>query len=149
MNKADKIREALIAVAPGGLTYAQLTDKTGIDRKQVGPNVASFTQRGEVLVKADKDGLNRYHLNPDYRSGNKPSDPRRGRKPAAMPRVHKPKAGNGADLAALALDNYIAAGALLRQAIEDGVDDLAGALGIKAALANHDRAEKLLAAAKV
>ena len=50
MSKAAKIREALKAVSPGGLTYAQLADKTGISGKSLGPNITSFKQRGEVAM---------------------------------------------------------------------------------------------------
>ena len=56
--------------------------------------------------------------------------------------------GNGTDLFGLAFDNYLAAGALLRQAVEDGVEDLTAAHGLRNALANHGRAEKILAAVK-
>jgi len=54
----------------------------------------------------------------------------------------------GADLFELAFGNYIGAGALLRQAIEDGVEDMDNAHSLRNAVANHDRAEKLLAATK-
>lgn len=66
MTKADNIRKALTAVSPGGLTYAQLADKTGIPVKKLGPNLAAFTQRGEITTKADGEGVTRYHINLDY-----------------------------------------------------------------------------------
>jgi len=155
MTKAAKIREALTAVAPGGLTLQQLADKTGIT-KLLSANLGAFTQRGEVTAKPDDEGLVRYHIKRDYKRGGGMPAPRKGTKPAGKKSVKRPykrlaikhAAENGADLRVLALDNYIGAGALLRQAIEDGVDDLAAAHGLRAALANHDRAEKLLAAAK-
>ena len=55
---------------------------------------------------------------------------------------------NGADIGALALDNYLGAGALLRQAIEDGVDGLDGNFALRNAVDNHQRAEQMLVAAR-
>ena len=57
-------------------------------------------------------------------------------------------AANGADLSALVLDNLLAAGIELRQAIEDQVEGLEEDAVIQSALANLERAEKILAAAR-
>ena len=147
MTKAAKIREALGAVAPGGLTLQQLADKTGIT-KLLSENLGAFTQRGEVTAKPDGEGLVRYHINRNYtkgggtratRKGKSSRQPRTGSGAAGKKAVKRPykrladKAAqrNSAGLPALALDNYIGAGALLRQAIEDGVEDLEAAIGLR------------------
>lgn len=69
MSIAETIREALRPVAPGGLTLDQLHDKTGLAPKQLNNNLWAFKGRGEIEVKADKEGIARYHLNADFTSG--------------------------------------------------------------------------------
>ena len=52
------------------------------------------------------------------------------------------------NLGSLALANYLGAGALLRQAIEDGVDGIEENFALRNAVANHERAEQILTAAR-
>ncbi len=161
---AKKIRDSLNTVSPGGLTLDQLTDKTGIDRKKLGSNLGSFLQRGEVEVKADKEGVNRYHLNPSYTRGGvspgrkgKKSDGKRGKrtKRARKPNSYRTIAAklardpdmNG-DLKHLAQENYRAAGAELREIVRDQVEGYDTNPDIMRALNHHERAEKIVDAAR-
>ena len=148
MSKTQTIRDAL---AGGPLAFRKLHLEIGGDDKKLIDLCCYLRTRGEIKIAADEDRTITL-----LKSGGGKRAARKGKKPAGKKAVKRPykrladKAArhNDSDLPALALDNYIGAGALLRQAIEDGVEDLDNAHGIRAALANHDRAEKLLAAAK-
>jgi hypothetical protein len=148
MTKTHAIRDAL---AGGPLSFRQLHLKIGGDDKKLTDLCSYLRTRGEIKIGSDEDRTITF-----LKSGGGTRSSRKVKKPAGEGMVKRPykhladKAAdrNGADLRALALDNYIGAGALLRQAIEDGVEDLENALGLRAALANHDRAEKLLVAAR-
>ena len=147
MSKTQTIRDAL---AGGPLAFRQLHLKIGGDDKKLTDLCCYLRTRGEVKIGDDEDRT----ITLLKSGGGKRAAPK-GKKSVGEKAVKRPYkrlaakvARDGAELPALALDNYVAAGALLRQAIEDGVDDLDGALGIRAALANHDRAEKLFIAAK-
>jgi hypothetical protein len=148
MTKTHAIRDAL---AGGPLAFRQLHLKIGGDDKKLNDLCCYLRTRGELKIGGDED-----HTITLLKSGGGTRSSRKGKKPAGKRIVKRPykrladktAARNGADLRALALDNYVGAGALLRQAIEDGVEDLENALGLRAALANHDRAERLLAAAR-
>jgi hypothetical protein len=146
MSKSQTIRDAL---AGGALTFRELHLKIGGDDKKLYDLCCYLRGRGEIKIAGDEDKT--------VSLSARRAPPRKGKRSAGKKTVNRPykrladrhaPAANDADLRALALDNYIGASALLRQAVEDGVEDLAVAHGLRNALANHDRAEKLLAAAK-
>lgn len=160
MSKAAKIREALKAVAPGGLTKDQLADKTGIPAAKVPGMMFAFVKRKECRVENDKEGLSRYHINPSYTPGRKSAPPQgKGKKPAGKKKggrkvrtyrdlANKTNGHRGADgYNKIALDNLVAAGTMLRKAVNDEVEGIDPDSGLAAAIANHDRATKLLEAA--
>jgi hypothetical protein len=149
MTIGKQIKDQL-AAAGGKRTFRQLHEEIGGDDAKITKALYNLKYNGKVKVADDDDRtvslLTRKAAPPQGRRA-KPA----GKK--AVKRPYKRLAAkvarrNGVDIPALALDNYIGAGALLRQAIEDGVDDLSTAHGLRNALANHDRAEKILAAAK-
>jgi len=147
MSKTQTIRDAL---AGGPLAFRQLHLKIGGDDKKLYDLCCYLRTRGEIKIAADEDRTITLLKSGGGRIA------RKGKRTAGKKAVKRPykrladKAAqrNSAGLPALALDNYIGAGALLRQAIEDGVEDLKAAIGLRNALANHDRAEKILAATK-
>lgn len=165
MSKTAKIRDAL---ANGPLPLSQLLEKTGsLGRKSTYDLCCYLRTRDEVTIDASSDDpviKLTGHAPPPNRAGNKGKKPagRRGKhKSKNMKRKHKPKLtyralrekarqpeANGESLPALALDNYLAAGAQLRLAVNEQVEGAAEDAVLKSALDNHDRAEKLLRAAR-
>jgi hypothetical protein len=146
MNLATQVRGVL---AKGPLPFRKLHEIVGGDDAKLSKAVYQMKYRGAAKISGDERTITLL-----TRKG---APPRKGKRSAGKKTVNRPykrladkhaPAANDTDLRALALDNYIGAGALLRQAIEDGVEDLTVAHGLRAALANHDRAEKLLAAVK-
>lgn len=156
MSKADDIRKALA----GGksLTKEQIAAAVGFTLN----NPMTYFARGE-LISAGPLGNKTYRLNPDRKDTSRaPSRPTKRKKRLkghmAMQRAGK-AARSGktlADIAArlaqpsprdLALDNYIGASELLRTALRDQVEGLDDNPMLVAALAQHERAEKLVRAA--
>jgi hypothetical protein len=159
MSKAEKIRQALA----GGkkLTLPEIREHApGLKSSYL----TAMTKRGELIAEGEGH-KHTYRLNPDYTPD---APPRTHPRPAkrkkrikghmAMKRARKAvRSGKTlADIAArlrepsardLALDNYIGASALLRTALRDQVDGLDDNPMLVAALAQHERAEKLVRAA--
>ena len=148
MTIGKQIQEQL-AAAGGKRTFRQLHEAIGGDDAKISKALSNLKYNGRVKV-ADDDDRTVTLLK------HKAAPPREGKKSARKKAVKRPykrlaekhARRNDVDLPALALDNYLGAGALLRQAVEDGVEDLAVAHGLRNALAQHDRAEKILAATK-
>ena len=148
MSKSQNIRDAL---AGGPLSFRDLHLKIGGDDKKLTDLCCYLRTRGEIKIGSDEDRTVTL-----LRSGGGKRAARKGKRPAGKKAVKRPfkrlaeKVARRKliDLPALALDNYLGAGALLCQAVEDGVEDLTVAHGLRNALANHDRAEKILAAAR-
>jgi hypothetical protein len=154
MKKADAIRKALA----GGkkLTLAEIREHApGIK----GSDVNRLTQRGELIAEGEGH-KHTYRLNPDHTPDPTRIDQRKKRIKGHMAMRRARKAARSgktlADIAArlaqpstrdLALDNYIGASALLRTALRDQVDGLDDNPMLVAALAQHERAEKLVRAA--
>lgn len=147
MSKTAKIREALDA---GPLSVQQLTGIIGGTEKQAAALVQYLKSKGQVKVV---DGKVQLH------AGRKPAPPQGRREESASKRGKKGgrKAAKTYKTIAdrlkrtppaeqfrnIILDNLIAAGALLRQAVEDGVDGLDENFAIKNAIANQQRAEQI------
>lgn len=170
MSKAAKIRDAL---PPGTeLNRSGMLDATGIPDKRLDAVLYAFTARGEVLVR-DKAGEPHYRIDPDYKRGTvkKKKAAGTGPKKAAKKKsgkkkeraVRKSKDRPFRDLAdrytakhkkaaerlrELALDNYLVASAELRKVVRDQVEAIEGNPALAAAVAAHERAEGLHAAAR-
>jgi len=146
MKLATQIREIL---AKGPLPFRKIHEIVGGDDAILRKAVYQMQYRGTAKISGDERTITLLTR--------KRAPPRKGKRSAGNKTVNRPykrladrhaPAANDADRRALALDNYIGAGALLRQAVEDGVEDLTVAHGLRNALANHDRAEKILAAVR-
>lgn len=145
MSKTAKIREALDA---GPLSQEQLLAIVGGTAKQLSALVTYLKAKGQVKVI---DGKVQLH------AGRKPAPPQ-GRRSTSGKKSAR-KAGKKKTYRSIAdrlkytpapeqfrqiiIDNLVASGALLRQAIEDGVDGLDENFAIKNAIANQQRAEQL------
>ena len=155
MSKADAIRKALA----GGkkLTLPEIREQVpGINGRDVNP----LARRGELIAEG-QGRKHTYCLNPDYTPDAKPRPAKRKKRIKGHMAIQRArKAGRSgktlADIAArlaqpsprdLALDNYIGASELLRTALRDQVDGLDDNPMLVAALAQHERAEKLVRAA--
>ena len=145
MKLATQIREIL---AKGPLPFRKIHEIVGGDDAILRKAVYQMQYRGTAKISGDERTITLLTR--------KRAPPRKGKRSAGNKTVNRPykrlaekhARRNDVDLPALALDNYLGAGALLRQAIEDGVEDLTVAHGLRNALANHDRAEKILAAVR-
>jgi hypothetical protein len=154
MKKADAIRKALA----GGkkLTLPEIREHApGLKSSYL----TAMTKRGELIAEGEGH-KHTYRLNPDHTLDVTRIDQRKKRIKGhtAMRRARK-AARSGktlADITArlaqpsprdLALDNYIGASELLRTALRDQVDGLDDNPMLVAALAQHERAEKLVRAA--
>ena len=164
MSKTAKIRDAL---PPGTeLNRSGMLDATGIPDKKLNAVLYAFTTRGEVLVR-DKGGEPHYRIDPDYkRGGNQkraakpgPKKAAKGKKKGVRKNKRRPfkdladrhvgqKKKNEEHLRTLALDNYLAASAELRKTVRDQVDAIESNPVLAAAIAAHERAEALHAAAR-
>ena len=151
MKKTVMIRDAL---AGGALPFRQLHLKIGGDKKKLHYLCNYLRTRGELKIAGDEDRTVTL-----LRSGGGKAAPRKSKKPAGKKAVKRPykrlvekhaarHAANGTELGALVLDNLLAAAAELRQAIKDQVEGLEEDAVIQSALANLERAEKILAAAR-
>ena len=167
MSLAAKLRDAL----PAGteLNRDGMSDATGLTGKRLYNQLYAATARGELLER-EKEGEKFYRLNPDYerkRGGRKAKadkpkkaagargrkDPRKytrkiGKRPYR--RLLKRMNGNqesASELHALALANYLAASALLRTTVGEQVERVEENMALATAVANHDRARSLYAAA--
>lgn len=159
MSKAEKIRQALA----GGKKLALPEIRELVPGIQSG-YITAMVKRGELIAEGEGH-KHTYRLNPDYTPDAPPhahSRPTKRKKRIqghmTMKRARK-AARSGktlADITArlaqpstrdLALDNYIGASALLRTALRDQVDGLEDNPMLVAALAQHERAEKLVRAA--
>ena len=157
MSKTAKIREALNA---GPLSIEQLTGIVGGTEKQAAALVQYLKKQGEVKVADGKVQLTgrREAAPPQGRSSRQSKKPagkrskKTGRKAAKLTlrkiaeRIKRtPPAEQFRDIL---LDNLIGAGALLRQAVEDGIEDFEGNYALRNAVANQQRAEQILAASR-
>jgi len=145
MSKTQQIRDALAA---GPLAFRKLHEQIGGDDMKLRDLLFNLKYRGQVKIGNDEDKTVSLRRAPPQGKSKKPA----GKKGKRVKRPYKRLAekhsrkSNGADIGALALDNYLGAGALLRQAIEDGVDSLDDNFALRNALANHERAEQILKA---
>lgn len=151
MSKAQQIRAAL----EGGksLSKEQIAAAIGFRIN----NPIGYFKRGELLSEGPQ-GNKTYRLNPDHTPA---ASKRKKRIKGAVAMLHERAARKtGAktlkDIVArlrqptlrdLALDNYIGAGELLRTALREGVEDIEANPALAAAIANHERAEKIVRAA--
>jgi len=148
MNRTTQIRDALAA---GPLAFRKLHEQIGGDDVRLRQTLYAMTHAGEVKVGDDEDKTVKLLRTPPQGKRKKPA----GNKGKHMKRPYKKliervaaRKPNGADIGTLALANYLGAGALLRQAIEDGVEDLSECHGLRNAITNHERAEQILNAAR-
>jgi len=163
MTKPQQIRDAL---APGPLSFRDLHLKIGGDDAQLRKCLSNMQNNGHLNVARDEDKTVTLTV--------RRAPPRKGKKPAHKSlrrfqrrmnkgkRVKRPykRLADGVsrsslvtrhsslNLGALALDNYLGAGALLRQAIKDQVEGLADNHALRNAVENHERAEEILNAAR-
>ena len=151
MSKTQSIRDAL---AGGPLTFHHLHLKIGGDSKVLSNLCLYLRAKGEVKIGSDEDRtitLLSRRAPPQGRrakSAGKGKLMKRPYKRIADKHARARPSSNGADLRSLAAENLIAAGALLRQTIEDGVEGLEQNFAIKHALDNQRRAEQLWQAAQ-
>jgi len=158
MTLAVKLREAL----PAGteLNRDGMSDATGLTGKRLYNQLYAATTRGELLDR-DKNGEKFYRLNPDYQRGGHKAKADKPKKVAGKKGKRKytrkvekrpyrkllKSVSGGAALRDLALDNYLAASALLRTTVGEQVEDVDQNPALTGAIANHDRARTLYAAA--
>jgi hypothetical protein len=155
MSKAQKIRAAL--ESGKSLSKEQIAAAVGFKLN----NPMTYFATGELLSEGPQ-GSKTYRLNPDYAPPHtRPAAKRKKRLKGAVAmqreRAARKTAGKTLkDIAArlreptlrdLALDNYIGAGELLRTALREGVEDIEANPALAAAIANHERAEKIVRAA--
>lgn len=149
MNLATQVRELL---AKGPTTFRKLHEQIGGDDAMLWKAVYNMQYRGLAKIAGDDKVvtlLARKAAPPQGRRAKPAGKGKTVKRPyKSLVEKHASAKANGADLRDLALDNLLAAGALLRQAVEDGVDSLDGSFAIKHALDNQARAEKILAATK-
>lgn len=148
MSRAQEIRDTL---ANGQLPFKQLHLKLGGDDKKLLDLCCYLRGRGEVKI-ADDEGktikLTGRRAAPPQGKGKKPAGKKDGRPYKKLADAHAGKHTNGEGLRNLAIDSYIGAGALLRQAIEDNVEIDPDNFALRHAIDNHERVEKLLGAAR-
>ena len=160
MSLAAKLRDAL----PAGteLNRDGMADATGLTGRQLYNQLYAAVARGELLDR-EKDGEKFWRLNPDYqrkRGGRKPKADKakkaagsKGKRKYTRKAGKRPyrrllkTVGNGVELHALALANYLAASEHLRAAVNEQVEDVEKNPTLSTAVANHDRARTLYAAA--
>ena len=153
MSKTQTIRDALAA---GPVAFKKLHETVGGTDKQLGDLLMYLRGKGEVKIGTDDEKtitLKRRATPPQGKKPAKKAGKRAGRKAVKTYRdlADKHANGNGSrgvnGYNKIALDNLVGAGALLRQAIEDGVEGLDDNHSLRQAIANQERAEKLLQAA--
>ncbi len=144
MSKAKQVREILAA---GPLTFRELHKKIGGDDAQLKTCLRNLTFNGWITVGDDDDKT----ITLKSKRGGKAAPPQGKRKKSAgkttirriTARLQKRPADQFRNII---LDNLIGAGALLRQEIEDSLDDLDGCFGLKQAIENQKRAEQIYTA---
>lgn len=124
MTAADKIRAALSETLPKGAT--QVMRESGVDMKAVCQFFTYSSRKGELIRHGDRPHL--YTLNPDYKR--EPNQPTR-------EKLDKPS------LTKKALQQLVASGRLLRNAIRSNVDGYEANDDLVAALDMQERAEEL------
>ena len=164
MSKPQQIRDAL---APGPLSFRDLHLKIGGDDAQLRTCLGNMQYKGQLTVARDENKTVTLtgRRAPPQGKGKKPAHKslrrfqRRMNKGKRVKRPYKRLADgvsrsslvtrhSSLNLGALALDNYLGAGALLRQAIKDQVEGLADNHALRNAVENHERAEEILNAAR-
>lgn len=152
MSKIQQIRDAL---ANGPLAFRKLHEQIGGEDKKLRDLLYAYKAEFKVGGDDDRTITATGRRAPPRSKGKKPA----GKKGKRVKRPYKKIAERVArasrltpdssrDLGSLALTNYRAAGALLRQAVVDGVDGLDENLALRNAIDNHDRAEQILNAAR-
>lgn len=159
MSMTQQIRDAL---AGGPKTFAELHGQIGGDDKNLRALVSYLKTKGEVKVADDEEqtvSLTKGATAAKRQAKSKPSKKAKRAKPARKAKARKPKRPyrklvekhvqpNGAALHALALDNLVHAGKLLRAQVADCIlaDTLTKSLGPAVDL--YDRAAQIHEAAK-
>jgi len=147
MSKIQSIRDAL---AGGPLAFRKLHEAVGGVDKQLRDLLYAYGR--EIKVGKDDDrtvSLKARRSPPPKRK--KPagkSAKKTTRRPFKKLADRLASSGNGASLRDLVLDNFLVAGAELRKAVRDQVDGVEDDEILMTALANHERAEQLHAAAR-
>lgn len=155
MTKADKLRAAGRTAGAEGLTSADVTRIAGNPAA-----ICNMTKTGEFTVKKTDAGK-RYILDLDYtppkqrkieknlpiKRGKKKRAARKSAKRKSLREIARRVAAGKPDLRAAATENLIGAGAMLAIAVRNGVEGIEENPSLLAALQNHERAEKLHAAA--
>jgi len=160
MSRIQQVRDALAA---GPIPFRDLHLKIGGDDVKLRQTLYGMTHAGEVKVGDDEDKTVKLLRSTPQGKRKKPAHKslrrfqRRMNKGKHVKRPYKKLAQRVAgsslrphpsSLPDLALANYLGAGALLRQAIEDQVDGLDDNFALRNAVANHERAEQILDAAR-
>ena len=153
MTIAQQIRDTLAA---GPLPFRKLHEKVGGDDMKLRKALSNLEYNGWLTVGKDDDKTiklaGRKAAPPQGRrstSGKKSAGKKKSRKLTIRKIAERIKQTPPAEqFRDILLDNLIGAGALLRQAIEDGVEDLDQNFAVKNAIANQQRAEQILAAGR-
>ena len=153
MTKTKQIIAALVAATGGKMPFRELHGIIGGEDTKL-LNICRYLQkRRQLSVGDDEDqtitlGKQRKSAKRKPASRLTPHASRTKRPYKKLIERVAARKPNGADIGTLALANYLGAGALLRQAIEDGVEDLSECHALRNAITNHERAEQILNAAR-